>query len=62
MAVAVLGESMIMLLEVASKPEASPVQPENMYRVLTPAGTMLGVMEACVDVPLLYHPEPVTFP
>ena len=44
MAVAVLGESMMMLFDVKLRPEASPVQPVNTYCVPTPPGTMLDNM------------------
>jgi hypothetical protein len=61
-AVAVLGEVMVIVLEVEPEPEASPVHPEKTYWVPTSPDTMLDNMIAWVELPLLYHPEPVAVP
>jgi len=60
--VAVLGEFMVMLLEVEPEPVASPVQPAKAYRVPVSPGTVAGDMVAWAELPLVYHPEPVAFP
>ena len=61
-AVAVLGEFMVMPLDIESEPDASPVQPAKVYCVPALPGTVVGDMIAWAELPLLYHPEPAAFP